>query len=79
MPAAKSPGRELFDPALETISPDIPATYVGLVQLFRPDIKAERIRETRKGKRVDFVVLDELKKIVKIRREASEKYLSPSK
>jgi hypothetical protein len=75
MAAAKSPGREIFDPVLEELSPDIPPTYVGLVQLFRPDYKAERIRETRKGKRVDFAVLDELKKIVKIRRESSEKYL----
>lgn len=75
MAAPKSPGRELFDPALAEISPDIPPTYTALVQLFRPDFKGERIRETRKGKRVDFAVLDELKKIVKIRREASEKYL----
>lgn len=75
MAAPKSPGRDAFDKDLAEITDDIPATYTNMVQLFRPDFEAERIRQTRFGKRVDFPILDELKKIVKIRRESQKKYL----
>ena len=62
MGAKKTPGRDIYDEQLKTLGP-LPQFYTILVQMERPDFTAERIRNARNGKAVDFAVLEVLQKV----------------
>lgn len=57
-----TPGRPAYEKQLENLGP-LPQFYTVLVQMKRPDFTAERIRRARKGKAVDFEVLDVLEQV----------------
>lgn len=57
-----TPGRPAYEKQLEQLGP-LPQFYTTLVQMERPDFTPERIRRARKGKAVDFEVLDVLEKV----------------
>lgn len=62
MGAKKTPGRPVYEKQLEQLG-KLPQFYTILVQMKRPDFTAERIRRARKGKAVDFEVLEVLEKV----------------
>jgi hypothetical protein len=62
MGAKMTPGRPAYEKQLEKLGP-LPQFYTLLVQMKRSDFTAERIRRARKGKAVDFEVLEVLEQV----------------
>lgn len=61
----KVPRRDEYDEQLQAIADDLPKNYAVIVQHYRPDLDRQRIYHARKGKVVDFEILNEFKRVVR--------------